>query len=116
MYIHRYSFTFLIEIIMLDLDFIRKNPEIVQAAIVNKKKSVGLNIYDILKLDKEKTALEKQLQNLYQQRNEYAKKRDVEMWSQIKTEISKLEPVVKEMTQELLGLLLKIPNILPNSK
>jgi len=60
---------------MLDLSFIRKNPEIVQLAIINKKRSTGLSVHDILVLDQKKTLLDQQLQALYQKRNQYAKER-----------------------------------------
>lgn len=96
---------------MLDLNFIRKNPEIVQSAIVNKKRNKGLDIYDILKLDQEKIKLDQQLQVLYQQRNQYAKKKNIEKWSEIKADISKLEPQVKEISRQLTELLLRVPNI-----
>lgn len=96
---------------MLDLKFIRENPKLVQKAIEDKRKTTQVNVCDILRLDEEKLVLEKELQWLYQERNKSAKERDIEKWASVKIAISNLEPEVKKISEELMNLLLKVPNI-----
>lgn len=96
---------------MLDINFIRNNPDVVQSAIQNKKKSTVLDVKQILELDKQKMDLEKDLQDLYNKRNIYAKEQNKEKWGEVKSSIMQLEPKLREISKRLLDLLLQVPNI-----
>ena len=96
---------------MLDINFIRNNPEKVRESLKNRNKENLVDIYEVLSLDNEQTVLERKLQNLYNQRNNAAKSRNIEEWKIIKTEIKELENQKEIISKKLLELLLKIPNI-----
>ena len=56
---------------MLDIKFIRENPELVQKA--SKDKKVEVDIAHILEIDKKRQQLNVAVQNLQQHRNSFAK-------------------------------------------
>ncbi|MBP6913699.1 MAG: serine--tRNA ligase [Candidatus Levybacteria bacterium] len=96
---------------MLDIKFIRENPDIVVQGA--KKKGVTIDIDTILSLDtryREASTLEQQLNA---ERNAAARERNIEAGKRIKEDLGELEGKVKNLKTQLEIELLKIPN-LPN--
>lgn len=94
---------------MLDLKFIRENPEIVQKGIRDKGSDIDIN--HILKLDKEVKELSLSAQALREQRNKIAKEKNIEKGKEIKEKLEKQEQQLKISENNLKEFLLKLPNI-----
>jgi len=94
---------------MLDIKFIRENPDKVRAGA--KSKNIEINIDEILKLDEEVRTISRTLQELYTQRNRAAKERDVEGGREIKTEVDSSEDKLRKIKEKLDELLYAIPNL-----
>jgi seryl-tRNA synthetase len=96
---------------MLDLKFIRENPELVKKAIENRHDSVPID--EILKLDAERRMGIIKLDNLRQERKSVAKEREQgqERGRAIRAEIQELEETAKKLDDKLNELLLQVPNI-----
>ncbi|HET9959747.1 MAG TPA: serine--tRNA ligase [Polyangiaceae bacterium] len=104
---------------MLDLKFIRENPDILRAAI--RDKHVALDLDRLLALDQEVTALQRSLQGLQEKRNQNAKQIPkaaaeerqglVELGRKIGDEIALLKPSIEQSQRELSDLLLLVPNV-----
>ena len=102
---------------MLDLKFIRENPELVKKAIQNKKVNLDLDV--LLALDEGVLGIKKRLQALQEEKNSNAKKMPkaspeerpglIERGRAIGQEISKLEPEVNEKEEALKALLWLTP-------
>lgn len=95
---------------MLDIKFIRDNPDIVRAAITNKKGN-PVDIDALLQLDDERKALRQKIDEVNRQRNEAASARNIEEGKRLKEELQSLEATHTEKEKELVALLLQIPNI-----
>lgn len=106
---------------MLDLKFIRENPDKVREAIKNKKEKLDLDI--ILNLDERRRKILLEAESLKQKRNEYSKiiaqmkkegkNKDKEI-AQMKTvsdRITVLDQNLREVEQQLEQWLLRVPNI-----
>src|SRR3989344_8400558 len=94
---------------MLDIKFIRENPDKVRAGA--KSKNIEINIDEILKLDEEVRTISRTLQELYTQRNRAAKERDVEGGREIKAEVDSSEDKLRKIKEKLDELLYAIPNL-----
>lgn len=94
---------------MLDLKFIRENPEKVREGAKNK--NINVPIDEILRLDEEYRELSRALQELYTQRNRAAKERDIEGGREIKAEVGSQESKLAEIEERLNKLLWSIPNL-----
>ena len=94
---------------MLDIKFIRENPEKVKEGAKNK--NIDVDVDEILRLDEEYRTLSQVLQELYAQRNRAAKERDVEGGREIKAEVGSQESKLKEIEEKLNALLWSIPNL-----
>ncbi len=100
---------------MLDIQFIRENPDAVKDAA--RKKHVKCDIDKILELDGKRRELLFTTENLRAERNKIAKKgkdvtdSDKERMGQIKKELKESEPMLAEVDVELRNLLLLVPNI-----
>ena len=94
---------------MLDIKFIRENPDKVRAGA--KSKNIEINIDEILKLDEEVRIISRTLQELYTQKNRAAKERDVEGGREIKTEVDSSEDKLRKIKEKLGELLYAIPNL-----
>lgn len=105
---------------MLSLQFIRENPDIVCAAIVNKSAKVDFDTF--LTLDEKKKPLQQKVEWLRARRNELsasmaAWKPDpamIEEAKKLKEELQTLEKEFEIIEAEHLALLKKIPNIPTN--
>lgn len=93
---------------MLDIKFIRENPEkVVKAA---KDKGIDINVEHLLEIDNKLRGLDSMVQSLREDRNRAAKNRDIEKGKEIKTRLEKEENALKAVAEELNEWLFKIPN------
>src|SRR3989338_3153483 len=95
---------------MLDITFIRENPELVRAAIKNKKRE-GIDLDKILTLADRRKILAGKLADANRSRNEAANNRDAEAGKKSKEEAKSLEEQYQTLEKELLSLLIQVPNI-----
>ena len=105
--------------LMLDIAFIRHNPDVVRAAIKNKRVDVDLDA--LLAADKERREALARLEQRRARKNEVAQlipkasKEDrpklVEEGKAIKVELEQLEPTLSEVQKRFDNLLLRIPSI-----
>ncbi len=102
---------------MLDLNFIRENPDVVKKACENK--SIKVDVDAVLFLDKQKRALMVEVENLKAEQNKLTKagKGDVDreqlilQAKELKERIKAKEPELEKIDEDLKTLLLKLPNI-----
>lgn len=102
---------------MLDIRFIRDNAEAVQTAA--KHKGYDVSIATLLQLDDERRELQRQVDELRQQRNEIAAKMKggkpesslIEQGKAIKIELSGLEAQLNEAEERYTALLKQVPNM-----
>ncbi|MBI2026111.1 MAG: serine--tRNA ligase [Candidatus Levybacteria bacterium] len=94
---------------MLDIKFIRENPEL----IVKKAKDKGIevNIEHVLELDNKVRGLDTMVQSLREQRNRAAKDKNIQKGKEIKIKLEQHEHALNAVREELNIYLLKIPNI-----
>lgn len=99
---------------MLDINFIRENPEKVKKAC--KDKNVQISVELVLDLDREKRQLLTEIETLKAEQNKISRGGKgnlaiVEQAKDIKTKIKELEPKLEKVEVELKPLLLQLPNI-----
>ena len=102
---------------MLDIRFIRDNAEAVQTAA--KHKGYDVSIATLLQLDDERRELQRQVDELRQQRNEIAAKMKggkpepslIEQGKAIKAKLSGLEAQLSEVEERYTALLKQVPNM-----
>lgn len=104
---------------MLDIKFIRQNPELIKEAI--RKKYIDLDLNRLLNVDEKKSELLKEIENLRAGQNKLAeeiaglkgKERDekISESKNIKETLQKKEGEYKKIEEEFNGLALKIPNV-----
>ena len=93
---------------MLDIKFIRNNPEKVRDAC--KKRGVDLDIEKIVSLDAKKRELLQEIESMKAEQNKLGKE-DIAKAQALKADIKTKEPLLKEVDEELQKLLLLLPNI-----
>ena len=93
---------------MLDIKFIRENPDKVKEGC--KKKSVECDIDKILELDEKKREFLKKIETLRAAQNKLGKD-DIEESKRIKGEIKELEPKLEEVDGGLKSVLTQLPNL-----
>jgi len=96
---------------MLDIKFIRENPEKVKKAAAAKQQDPKM-VDELLVIDKKKRELLGKIEDLRAQRNVVAKARDIKKGKEIKKQLKKLEPELKAVEQKVNDLLIIIPNII----
>jgi seryl-tRNA synthetase len=96
---------------MLDLKFIRENPELVKRAIENRHDTTPID--EVLRLDIERRQNITKLDSLRQERKTVSKEREKaqERGRALRGEIQELENTVKKQDEQISALLLQIPNI-----
>lgn len=104
---------------MLDIKFIRENAELVKKAAQDKR--VNVDIDKLLELDKEANVLKTQMQDLQAQRNAHSKKIPqasneerpalIEEGRKIGAMVDELKPKTAELEEQLLQMLLVVPQI-----
>lgn len=93
---------------MLDIKFIRENPEAVKKGA--KAKNVDIDVEGLLKKDEEYRKLDLEAQSLREERNKAAKERNIEKGKEIKEKLDSLEKNLSEKQEEVKKFLLQIPN------
>jgi len=94
---------------MIDLELLRKNPEVFQKGA--EQKGVKVSIPDILHIDEEYRAKLRNLEKLRHEQNELAKKRETgDRAKEIKKDIKSLEKEVEHLHDRLFESLASIPN------
>ncbi|MBU6310345.1 serine--tRNA ligase [Patescibacteria group bacterium] len=95
---------------MLDIQFIRDNPDIVKAAIQNKK-TEPVDVAELIALADSRKALGQELDALNRARNDAQKNRDIETGKRLKDEAAALEAKYAAVEKSYVALMLKLPNI-----
>ncbi|MFH1780555.1 MAG: serine--tRNA ligase [Candidatus Nealsonbacteria bacterium] len=93
---------------MLDLKFIRQNPEKVKEGLA--KKQADVNIDELLILDEKKRAIQQKIESLRFEQGKFGKD-DIAKAQVIKAEIKTMEPALADIDKALDILLRKIPNL-----
>lgn len=93
---------------MLDINFIRQNPEKVKQACKNK--GINVDIDRLLELDEKRRFYITSTETLKAEQNKLGKE-DIERARKIKSEIIKIASPLKETEREFNGLMLEVPNI-----
>ena len=104
---------------MLDIKFIRENPEAVKKAV--ELKNMSLSIDELLKIDQDLLEVKRQQQDLQEKRNAHSKKIPkasneerpalIEEGRKIGAELDALKPTVTDLEEKLRDLLLRTPSI-----
>ncbi len=102
---------------MLDLKFIRANPQLIKEAAKNKK--IDLDVDELLSLDEKRRELETKIDQLRAKRNELAQAQKagkptptkIKEGKQIKEEIVELEKEFKLVDDQFSDLMIKVPTI-----
>lgn len=95
---------------MLDIQFIRENPDIVRAAIKNKKRE-GIDLDRILALAEDRKRVAGEVGEINRKRNEAQAARDGEAGKKLKEELTIAEEKYQAIEKELVALMIKVPNI-----
>lgn len=93
---------------MLDIKFIRENAELVEKGA--KAKNIDINIQEVLDIDKDYRELLTEVQKLREDRNKFAREKDIEKGKEIKQALDEKEKKLKEKEEKLNELLPQIPN------
>jgi seryl-tRNA synthetase len=94
---------------MLDIKFIRENPDLVRQATANRHDSAPID--EILKFDAERRQNIVKLDNLRQERKNVSRERAQERGRALRSEIQELEEESRRIDEKLAEMLLQVPNI-----
>jgi seryl-tRNA synthetase len=104
---------------MLDIAFIRQNPELVQAAITNKRLEIDVN--ELLAVDKErrdgivsvdaKRARKNQLAAMIPKASKEERQALIDEAKTVRTELEALEPKMAEIQRRFDDLMLRVPSL-----
>ena len=97
---------------MLDLKFIRENPDVIRQAIANRHDQAPLD--EILRLDGERRQKMTELEDMRHNRKQSSRERQADAAEEgraLRTKIRNLEEEVKNLDDKLTDLLLQMPNI-----
>jgi seryl-tRNA synthetase len=102
---------------MLDIKFIRENPQLVTEK--SKQKGYDVDIDQLLGFDKKRSELLQQVEDLRRQRNELAEKgksgppseEEINQGREIKGQLGNLEHQLASIEEEFHALLRKVPNM-----
>lgn len=95
---------------MLDITFIRENPDIVRAALKSKNRE-GVDLDRILALADSRKKLAGDVGEVNRKRNEAQIARDAEAGRRLKDELKEVEEKYQAAEKELVSLLIQVPNI-----
>jgi len=93
---------------MIDIKLLRYDPKAIKQA--SEDKGSNVNIDEILKIDEEKRKLGTIVQKLQEERNKFAKEKNIEKGKEIKKDLEGKEKELTNLSEKLKELLLKIPN------
>lgn len=104
---------------MLDIQFIRQNPDLIRAAIKNK--GFALDLDDLLAADRERRDATTELEQKRARKNDLSaaipksskddRPKLVDEAKQVRTEIEQLEPKLAEIQRRFQDLMLRIPSV-----
>ncbi|MCK5466552.1 serine--tRNA ligase [Candidatus Parcubacteria bacterium] len=102
---------------MLDIKFIRENPEEIREAAKNK--NIDLDVERLLCVDGEKKQLQNEIEKLQAEKNKLAKivkigkptEEQIKEGKKIKIEIAEIEKQFRKIEKEYLDLMIKVPTI-----
>jgi len=96
---------------MLDIKFVRENPEVVRQALENRQDSAPLE--EILQLDAKRRQKIRELDDLRQERKALSQERgkDKEKGRDLRVMIRDMEEEARQLDEQLEDLLLQVPNI-----
>ncbi len=94
---------------MLDIKFIRENPEKVKKGA--KDKGITIDVDEIIQLDKEASVLNVAKQKLQEERNSAAKDKNIEKGREIKQKLDDVDAELEPLEKALKTKLLEIPNL-----
>lgn len=95
---------------MLDITFIRENPDIVRAALKNKNRE-DVDLDRVLALADERKKMAGNVSEINRKRGVAQEARDAEAGRQLKEDLRVAEEKYQTLEKELVSLLVKIPNI-----
>ncbi len=95
---------------MLDIAFLRENPDKVKTGVKNKGFDPKL-VDEVLKLDTKRRELIAEVETLRADRNTAAKAKDIEAGKKIKVKLQKLEPELKTAEADFQTALVALPNL-----
>lgn len=95
---------------MIDINLLRKDPDLVKKGIANKGYNPEL-VDKVIKLDQKYRELLVSVEALRAERNTVAKERDIEKGKEIKEKLSKLEPSLEETKKEFEEAFALLPNL-----
>lgn len=93
---------------MLDIKFIRQNPEKVKEGLAKKQAKVDIDRF--LELDEKKRGYLQKIENMRAEQNKFGRD-DIAKAQALKAEIKKFEPELEDTEKELDALLRQIPNL-----
>jgi len=96
---------------VLDINFIRQNPKLVEEGI--KAKGMEVDVGKLLEVDDRRRKLLAEVENLRAQRNKVARNKDIGKGKKLKEGIKKVEDELEKINEDFADLMLRIPN-LPN--
>ena len=94
---------------MLDIKFIKENPDIVKAAIKDKNRDIDVD--ELLQLAEQRTEAKQALDALNREKNEAAALRDIERGKHIKESLEAADKKVADIEKKYVALMLKLPNV-----
>jgi seryl-tRNA synthetase len=94
---------------MLDINFIRQNPKLVEEGI--KAKGMEVDVGKLLEVDDRRRKLLAEVENLRAQRNKAAHDKDIEEGKELKEKIKKVEDELEKVNENFFDLILKVPNL-----
>ena len=95
---------------MLDISFIRQNPEKVKKAVESRNVDPKL-VDDFLVIDEQWRNCKKEIDEKRAQQNKFEKEKNIEEARKIKEEIKKLEEILEKIEKERQIILYQFPNI-----
>ncbi|MBI4057962.1 serine--tRNA ligase, partial [Candidatus Microgenomates bacterium] len=95
---------------MLDINFIRENPDKVKQGITAKGYDASL-VDKVLDIDRERREIIQLIETLRARKNEAAKSRYVEKVKKIKNELENKEPKLEEIEKDFEEMLIRLPNL-----
>lgn len=94
---------------MLDIKFIRDNPDLVKEK--SKQKGYGVNIDKLLKVDEERRKVIEEVDKLRSDRKKAADDRNESKGQKIKFELKTLENKLEKLQEEYYSLIREVPNL-----
>ena len=94
---------------MIDLKFVRENPNFVQK--MTKDKGFNVDINHVLEIDTKHRELSLSVQKLREERNRASREQNIEEGKRIKSQLEKEDNALKAVEEELSEWLFKIPNL-----